>query len=322
MHRFLAVSVLFSFAATAALASADNGLLALVPATATTVSSINVQQASSSTLGQYMLSKMDTDTGFNEFVQQSGFDPRRDLQTLVFAGIGQPVAKGQTKFVILARGTFPVPWIQQQILSNNGSTQNVNGIDLYVHSEHGQSIAFAIPMTGVAVFGDLASVQQIIANRANASVLDPALQALISKISTNNDAWFASILPGTLLTDHVNAATNQQLKPQAQAFQSVRQAAGGILFGDPVAFTFDAITRSPQDAVSLSDVVRFAASFVRLQRQNQPQAQVFASALDGMTLNTSGNEFQASLAVPEKSLEQLADLGPKAHPHRGFKSAR
>ena len=323
MQHFLAVPVLLGFTAAAALASADSTLLSLVPANATLVSSINVQQAWSSPFGQYLVSQMNTNAGnFNNITQQTGFDPRRDLQTVVFASIGQPVSKAQASFVVIARGTFPSQWIQKQILSENGSVQTIGGVDVYVRTEHAQSTAFATPDIGLAVFGDLASVQQVIANRANPSVLDPSLQALISKISANNDAWFASVLPGSFLTQHVNAATNQQLKPQAQALQSVHQAAGGVQFGDPVQLTFDAVTRSPQDAVSLSDVVRFMASFIQMQRQNEPHAQVLASALDNMTLNTSGNDFHASVSIPEKSLEQLADLAPKGQVHRGFKTAR
>lgn len=323
MHRSLAIPILVGLTSAAALASVDNGLLALVPANATMVSSINVQQAWNSPFGQFLVAQMNTNgSGFSSITQQTGFDPGRDLEAVVFASLGQPAGKGQSNFVILGRGTFPSQWIQKQMLSEHGSVQSISGVDVYVQSQRGQSIAFATPEADVAVFGNLASVQQVIANRANPSALDPDLQTLISKISSNNDAWFASILPGSFLTQHVNEATNQQLKPQAQALQSVRQAAGGVQFGDPVQLTFDAVTRSPQDAVSLSDVVRFMGSFIQLQRQNEPHAQILATALDNMTLNTSGNNFQASVAIPEKSLEQLADLGPKAHPHHGFKSAR
>src|SRR5581483_8571807 len=155
--------------------------------------------------------------------------------------------------------------------------------------QHGRSSAFALPDTGIAVFGDLASVQQVIANRANPAILDSALQNLITQVSPNNDAWFASLLPGSFLTQHVNDATNQQVKTQVQALQSVRQAAGGVRFGDLVQLTFDAVTRSPQDAVSLTDVVRFVASLVQMQRQKDPKAGLLASALDNMTMNTSGS---------------------------------
>lgn len=325
MYRFLAVPILFCLTAVGALAAADTSLLALIPAEAKVVSSIDVQQARSSQFGQFLLSKMNSDpnNGFDKMAQETGFDPRRDLQTFVFASPGPAANKAESSFVILARGNFDSQWIRKQTLSNNGTIQTIAGVDVYVgNGRHQQQQAFALPDVGIAVFGDLASVQEVIANRANPTQLDPALQALISQVSANNDAWFASVLPGSYLSQHVNDATNQQAKSQAQALQSVRQAAGGVAFGNPVQLSFDAITRSPQDAVSLQDVMRFMASIVQMQRQQNASAQVLASSLDNMTLTASGDHFHASLAIPESSLEQLADSGMNAQPHHhGFKTA-
>jgi hypothetical protein len=324
MHRFLAIPVLFCFTAAAGLAAADAGLLALIPSNAKVVSSIDVQQARNSPFGQFLLNKVNSDgNGFDKMVQETGFDPRRDLQSFVFASPGPAPNKTQSGFVVVARGNFDPQLIRKQILSHGGAVQSISGVDVYVSSkQQQQQTAFAFPDVGLAVFGDLASVQQVIANRTNPSVLDANLQTLISKVSANNDAWFASILSGDYLTQHLNEATNQQVKSQAQALQSVRQAAGGIQFGDPVQFTFDAVTRSAQDATSLTDVVRFMASFVQMQRQNDPHLQVLASALDGMVLNASGSNFHANLAIPEKSMEQLADSGMNARTHHGFKAAK
>lgn len=216
--------------------------------------------------------------------------------------------------------------------------QNVDGIDVYVctdtaYNKHKgakqETTAFAFLNTDIAIIGDLASVTQVIANRATPSSLDPALQALITQASSKNDAWFATILAGPYLTRHLDDATNYQLKPQAQALQSVREAGGGAQFSDPLQLSFDAVTRSPQDAVSLADVVRFMASFVQMQRDKDPHAGILATALDNMVLNTSGDNFHASLAIPEKSLEQLADSGNgysghgfKPAPHRDFTSPK
>jgi hypothetical protein len=323
MYRSFAIAILLCFTAAGAFAAVDTGLLALLPADAKVISSVNVQQALSSPFGQFLLNKTNSDnTGFEQMTQLTGFDPRRDLQTFIFATSGPTGNNTEANFVIVARGTFDPQLIRKQILANGGAVQNTGGVDVYMspaHGHHDQQTAFALPDTGVAVFGDLTSVQQVIANRANPSVLDPALQALITKVSANNDAWFASILAGSYLSQHLNEATNQQAKPQAQALQSVRQAAGGVQFGDPVQFTFDAVTRSPQDAVSLTDVVRFMASFVQMQRQNDPHAQALASALDNMTLAASGNNFHASIAISEKNIEQLADSGMNGGPHSGFK---
>ena len=227
--------------------------------------------------------------------------------------------------VVLARGTFDSQMIRSTILSHQGTIQNFNGVDLYVSAKHEQHpSAFALAESDIAVFGDLAGVQQVIANRSTATSLDGNLQALINNVSASNDAWFASILPGSYLGHQLGQATSHQAQPQAQALQSVRQASGGVQFGDPVQVTFDAVARSPQDATSLVDVVRFMTSFMQMQRQNAPQASALAAAFDNMQLSASGSTFHASIAIPEKSLEQLASAGVgvgESH-HHGFKAAK
>jgi hypothetical protein len=289
------------------------------------VTSVDVQQARSSPFGQFLLNRMNSNgSEFDKMSQETGFDPRRDLQSFVFASSGPAQNVEQSSFVFIARGTFDAQLIRKQILAHGGTIQNFGGVDVYASQQQHRysSSALALPDTGIAVFGDLASVQQVIANRANPSVLDAGLQSLISNVSAKNDAWFASILPGSFLTQHANEVTNQQAKAQLQAFQSVRQAAGGVQFGDPVRLTLDAVARSPQDAVSLTDVVRFMASMVQMQRQNGVPADVLASALDSMTLNAAGDNFHMNIAIPEKNLEQLATSGMTPGSHHGFKQAK
>lgn len=324
MYRFLSVPVLLCLATGVGFSAVDNGLLSLIPANARVVSSIDVQQARSSPFGQFLLTKVNANgRDFEEMAQQTGFDPRRDLQSLVFASPGPVSHQSDSSFVVLMRGTFDAQRIRSLILSKGGTVQSSGGVDVYLGQKHDSNeSAFALPDNDIAVLGDLASVQQVIANRASPTVLDPDLQALISKVGAHNDAWFASILAGSYLAHHFDSATNQQVKSQVQALQSVRQAAGGIHFGDTVQLTFDAVARSPQDATSLVDVVRFVVSLGQLQRQNGAQGDALASALDSMTLNASGDHFHLSVAIPEKNLEQLADSDgtPQAH-HHGFKSA-
>jgi hypothetical protein len=324
MYRFLSVPVLLCFATGVGFSAVDNGLLSLIPASARVVSSIDVQQARSSPFGQFLLTKVNTNgRDFDEMAQQTGFDPRRDLQSLIFASPGPASQKSDSSFVVLMRGTFDAQRIRNLILSKGGTVQSSGDVDVYLSQKHETNgSAFALADTDIAVFGDLASVRQVIANRASPTVLDPDLQALISKVGAHNDAWFASILGGSYLARHFDSSTNQQIKSQAQALQSVRQAAGGVHFGDTVQLTFDAVTRSPQDATSLVDVVRFMASLGQMQRQSGTQGEVLANALDNMSLNASGDRFHLSVAIPEKNLEQLADSGGASpEHHHGFKAA-
>jgi hypothetical protein len=309
MRQIVALSVVVFAASVSAIASIDDGLLGLVPGGAKVVTSIDVERARSSDFGQYMLSRVHTeDQNFEQFVQQTGFDPRRDLQHIVFAGSPNPGAN-EHSFAILARGNFDTARLEAAAKAKGAVVENYEGVDLILGKSNNQRTGFAFPDVRIAVMADAATLRQIIANRAMPSTLDAELLREISQVGPNNDVWFVSTAPGAVFANHLTQHAKQPL-PNAQALQSVLESSGGITFGSTVNLSFDAITRSAQDATSLADVVRFFASMVQMQRQNDPRAAIFASALDNMKLASSGNAMHVSLSMPEKSLEQLAELGP------------
>jgi hypothetical protein len=142
--------------------------------------------------------------------------------------------------------------------------------------------------------------------------LDVDLTNRIQSIGNANDAWFVSTTGGAMFGKHLAADTGGQLNGQAQALQSIRAASGGVVFGTTVAVSFDAATRSEQDAISLADVFRFGASMVQMQRQKDPRAGILAASLDNMQLKTNGDSVHVGFTMTEKNLEQMADLGPQA----------
>jgi hypothetical protein len=287
-------------------ASVDNGLLSLAPATAQLFVGVDVQKTKSSDFGQFLLSKSQTDDlHFQQFMDKTGFDPRRDLQSMLLVGTGNPdAAKGQSAFAVLARGVFDQSKITT--ISKDGVSQTFNGVSMTVYPNKGQSLALAFPETGVAVMADLATMKQIIQNLATPTSFDPALLARINAVGAANDAWFVSTT-GPSGWPH-NPSQSATGRDPAQALQSIRSASGGMHSGATVDLSFDATARSPQDATSLADVFRFMASTVQMQRQSQnnPGIGVLAASMDNMTLTTAGNTVHIAFSVPEKSLEQLA----------------
>src|SRR6185437_10945449 len=97
----LAAIPLFSCAA---FAGVDQGLLNLVPPASKVLSGVQVDKSKDSPFVQYLLNRMhDGDSGLENFVQSTGFDPRRDVQELLFATTGDP---SQPRMAVLARGYF------------------------------------------------------------------------------------------------------------------------------------------------------------------------------------------------------------------------
>lgn len=301
----------FSFSC---LASVDNGLLAMVPPGAKVISSIDVESARNSSFGQYILSNSTSHANnpdFEQFIQQTGFDPRRDLQYILFASLGSAGPNTPPRFAILARGNFDAARLEAAAKAKGATMQSYQGVDVVVnHSHDRQQSGFAFPEVGVAVMADLTTLHQIIGNLATPTTLDPGMAQLIGQVGPNHDAWFVSMVPGFQFAKHLTAENDHPM-PQPQALEGVQESSGGVRFGDTVELSLDAVARSPQDATALADVIRLLASTVQVSRQSDPRASILAGALDNMTLSTSGDDLHVAISLPEKSLEQLASLGPK-----------
>ena len=82
--------------------------------------------------------------------------------------------------------------------------------------------------------------------------------------------------------------------------------------------TGEAITRSPQDASALADVIRFVAGLIQMNAGNDQQAQQAASVLKDLQVTPTGSTTKLSLSLPEAFLEQMFMSGP----HKGAARAR
>ena len=311
MHRFLLIPCLCAAASASVFASVDAGLLALVPPDAKIVTFVDAEQARNSQFGQYLVKRTQSgEQNFEQFTQETGFDPRRDLQSFIFESSGPTTSGSQGHWAFLARGTFDQDRIQIMARSKGATVQMYQGVNILVNPTGKQKTAFAFPEVGLAVIGDLATVQQVLGNRTNPMPLDQALTRRIQNVSAENDAWFASTLGGSFINNQIKGEAKQGPAQAMQALQSILESSGGIRFGATVDLTFDALTRSPQDATSLADVVRFVASMMQMQRQKDPKAAILANAFDDMNLTATADRLHLSMSIPEQSIEQLAESGP------------
>lgn len=302
--------LLFGMGVVSAFASVDSGLIALIPAKSKMVAGIDVQLCRSSDFGQFLLSRSQAnDPHFEQFMNQIGFDPRHDLESLVLTTSSDLDSKNSS-FAILARGNFDEAKIRSLALSKGAVATSYQGVGLLVHKDEDQRVAFGFVDTGLAVMGDLASVHLVIDNLSTPAALDVDLTDRIQSIGPANDAWFVSTVGGLVLGREFATHSGGQFDAQSQALQSIKAANGGLKFGTQVTVTFDAATRSEKDAGSLADVVRFVTSMVQMNRQSDPRAGIIANSLDSIQLATSGAFVHIGLKITEKNLEQMADFGP------------
>jgi hypothetical protein len=305
-------------ASSAAFGAVDQGLLNLVPAGTKILAGIQVDKSKTSPLGQFLLAQARPAQGdFQQLMDMTGFDPKRDLQELLFASTGQSGTAGEhPDIAVLARGYFDAARIKKALLTKGGKTEVYGGTELLTDGKDGHKAAIAILDANLAILGTRKAVTSIIDNRNVPATLDTELDQKVKSVSTANEAWFASIQPGSgIPLRHQGGEDGSPMN--GAMLQSITQSSGGLHFGpEQIAVNFDALTRSAKDAQSLADVVRFFASMVQTQRQSQSPAALLAPSFDTMKLTTADSTMHLSFTVPEATAEQLVSEAHRPHQPR------
>ena len=312
MYKVLSAALIYPFAAAlCSFASVDAGLLALAPSNSQIVVGMNVEAARNSDFGRYLMEKMNADKsgrdGVAKLVEETGFDLRRDLQSLLFASTTVAQHGNPSNFLVLARGAFDQARIRAAAMTKGATIQSFQGVDMYFSQGSHQQNGFAFLDSGVFAAGPVSMLQGAIANRNTTSALSSQMQQLVSQASGENDVWFASSLSPSLFTHGLNPDIDRSMSGGGQAIQSIVASSGGIRFGSAVQLTVDAIARSDKDATALADVVRFAASMAQMNNPSDPRTNLFVSSLSQLSVSAAGQSVHLTLAVPETNLEQMAE---------------
>lgn len=293
-------------------AGVDPALLALMPQGMSLITGLDADRARSSSFGQYMLNRVrNGDAHFEQFVKETGFDPRRDLQSFVFAGSGG--GKGEGRFAILARGIFDESRMKAAVKAHGATVESYKRTDLFVSTKtNAPATGFAFLDSTTAVLADTVTLKQVLDERDTAPAVEPALQIRMKQANEANDAWYVSSLPGSVLASKLRTETGAPAAENSGVLRGVVESSGGIRFGDVVQLSFDALTRSPEDATSLTDLLRFLASAAQMQRDSDPRAAILASSLDSLSLEKNGRNVHAGLSLTEGNLERLMNSRPRA----------
>jgi hypothetical protein len=291
----------------AALRAADPGLLRLVMPDAKVVAGLQVDRTRDSQFGQFVLSHMQLDDpAFQQFVSETGFDPRKDVKELLIASNWKS-ANGQPSWVVMAKGNFDLQRIQQAAEANGGAVTSFQGASVFSFAGKGSpdsdnAIAFLDPST--AVMGATASVKATIQRKQAGAAASSDLMGKAKDLSAKNDFWFVTLVPLSQF-DLDLPAPNSGGPMNNNMFTAINQASGGIRFGETVTISADIVARSDKDAQALVDVVKFVAGMLQQNRQNNPVAGQVSNMMDSLETKTDGNTMSLSLAIPEEQLERL-----------------
>lgn len=302
MHRQIGRAITVFLGAAALSFGADHGLLNLVGPDAQFVAGLQVDQAKSSTFGQFLLKQMSgTDPEMAKFIQDAGFDPKKDLREVVIAGSNDHKAD-----LAMVRGTFDITKISALARRENAPVSKYQGYDV-IESKQGSLVAFA--ENSIAVMGDSASVKAALGRRQSAAnLMAKSLMDQIDQVSGANDLWFvANTMPAM-------GGTPAQAGP-LQALAGVQSASGGIRLGSTILLSVNATARSEKDASALADVVRMFSTMPNAQSQSGTTAKKAPFDMTQAQINAQGSVVHVALPVSEPDVENWMQqtMQPKVH---------
>ena len=285
--------------------AADSSLLQFVMPDAQVVAGLQVDSAKGSAFGQYVLSHLSVnDTKLEEFTAETGFDPRHDVSEIVVASNWKSNTP-DNRWIVAAHGTFNISKITSTAVASGGVLapyQGVNVVTLPASSNLQFATGIAFLNSSLALVGDVNSLQAAIDHNKNNTPADASIVTKAQGVSSGKDFWFVSLVP---LSNFSASVPDPSGAMKGNLLAAINQASGGIRFGDTVTITAEAVTRSEKDAQALVDVVKFFASLIQLNRQQNATAGQVATLLDTLKTSTSGNITSISIAIPEPQLEQL-----------------
>jgi hypothetical protein len=308
--RSLAASCVFLLATVAS--AADPQLLNLVMPDAKVLSGFNVDQIRVSPFGQFILSQMMIDSGFNELVSVTGFDPRRDVHEVVMASPGDPQRKVA---LLVVRATFDSARVVALAQSSGVTPENYHGAILLTPGKK-EAIPHGVAFldNAIVIAGDLDSVRAAIDRRGTTSGLSTDVLNKVTQTSAGQDAWIVSSVPFSSLAA-VAPDRNVKGALQGDLLKSVEQASGSLRFGNIIEVNGELAAHTAQDASSLADVLRFLLNLA--QSSASGQAAQFATLLKSLTVSAQASAVKLSVSIPETDLETLFKLASTSHQAAG-----
>jgi len=267
--------------------SIDATLASLVSSDATMLAGIRMDAVRATPLyqkvvGSRLLQQLD------DFAQETGLDPRRDVRELLVASDGKDT-------LVTARGTF----------NEHGfaglAKQSYKGVALYTRNQHGA----AIINSSTVIAGTLPAVRAALDRYRSGEGSGPAeLLSRARQISSQNQVWSVSNGFESLLTAGIPETGNA-----ANAVRILRALENTTFAADLRAGVNGYLTgtcRTEEDAKNLGDTAR---GLIGLGRLAVPEKQPELLRLwDGIKVDQQQRTVNITVSVPEDLLEKMLDM--------------
>ena len=292
-RKLLSVSLVFSAIACAA----DPALLNLVMPGARVFAGVNVERILASPIGKEIDSKIrEAAPQFQEILNQTGFDPRRDLKEILIAA----TAQGQSgPSLLLVRGSFDAAKLGVFLTSSGQTPINYEGVPILSNTKQ-KSGSVALLDNGIAVVGELDQVRAAIHRRSHGTALPAELADRIAALSERYDIWFQSSVPLMPLAGKVSEPKFQQA---GEVLKSIQQVSGGVKFSAGLDLAAEVVTHNDQEAASLLGMMQLFSGFLTANQQSPGGLKP-----DAVKLSAQGKTVHFALSITEEQLKKAYEM--------------
>jgi hypothetical protein len=226
----------------------------------------------------------------DQFARETGFDPRRDVRELLFAG----TPRGS---VLLARGTFH---LNTAPLKDTKKTR---------HGEYeivgNGSAGFCILDSTLAVAGDIPAIEAALDEwKSGTHTAARPLLARVASVSPQTQLWGISTGLAGFLADHTpGVASGLDL---SKIFRGLEDTSFQVDLSSGLKAEVRGTTANEKDAIGLRDMVRGIVGFGRLQvPENQPE---LLRVWDGINAEQQGRSITIHIDIAQDLLDKLIQM--------------
>jgi hypothetical protein len=249
----------------------DSALERLVPGDATVLAGVRLDALRATPFYKKWVGERSVPF-LDRWSEESGFDPRKDLQEMLVVSDGVQTA-------ILARGKFDEKALRA--------------------AQEGYTLKILNPTTLVA--GRTADVQWIIDQRGRSSGPPSALSQELSTIPAQSQIWLAATGGFGELSKAMPQSGNAS--NLAKVFSMIKSATASVDFANGLKLAASGVCRTDQDAHSLSDAVR---GMVALARLNTPAGNSeMLEVYDGIKTEQQQRTVKVTASLSEAQLDEL-----------------
>jgi hypothetical protein len=277
------------------------------PAETEAIVTVNVRQILASKLLQPELERirreLDRNAQVRETLQSLGFDPLKDLDSVVLAGASFTDSQ---RVLVLLTGRFDVARFQRKAQE----IAQAQGALLKIHREHGQTI-YETNLAGQskALFVAVLDASTIVAS-FNKGYVGDSLEirsgAKRPGLREEMRQMLARLTPGLSVAV---AGTGAAVMKGVADPERIRDVTGGITIGDDIRTDF---TIRAKDAAAAAELARFlregldqGKNFLTLIAMNQVELAPLVALIDTLTVTEQGSDIILHGVVTAKQLSEL-----------------